>query len=82
MKTALWLAGGICCGLAILIGLSGTGWGIPGGPIATQFSHIGFDALPRLQWLGPGKIAVALALGGVALMSAATKNAWRDTGGY
>jgi hypothetical protein len=81
MRTALWLAGGICCGLGILLAATG-GFGVPGGPIATQFSRLGFDALPALTIFKQGQIAVALFLGGVAMMATATSTAWRETGGY
>jgi hypothetical protein len=83
MRTGLWLAGAVCCGLAILLAATGGGgFGVPGGPIATQFSRIGFDALPMLQIFKQGQVAVALFLGGVVLMATATSTAWRETGGY
>ena len=81
MKTGLWLVGGCCTGLAILLAVTG-GFGVPGGPIATQFSRIGFDALPMLTIFKQGQIAVALFLGGVVMMATATSTAWRETGGY
>jgi hypothetical protein len=81
MKTGLWLAGGICCGLGIVLAATG-GFGVPGGPIATQFSRLGFDALPEISIFKQGQIAVALFLGGVGMMATATSTAWRETGGY
>ena len=81
MRTGLWLAGAVCCGLAIVLAVTG-GFGVPGGPIATQFSRIGFDALPMLQIFKQGQVAVALFLGGVVMMATATSTAWRETGGY
>lgn len=81
MRTGLWLAGAVGCGLGILLAATG-GFGVPGGPIATQFSRIGFDALPMLTIFKQGQIAVALFLGGVVMMATATSTAWRETGGY
>jgi hypothetical protein len=82
MRTGLWLVGGVCCGLGILLAATG-GFGIPGGqPMATQFSRLGFDALPDITIFQQGMIAVSLFVGGVGLMASATSTAWRDTGGY
>jgi len=81
MRTGMWLAGAVCCALGLLLAATG-GFGVPGGPIATQFSRIGFDALPMLTIFKQGQIAVALFLGGVVVMATATSTAWRETGGY
>ena len=81
MRTGLWLAGAVCCGLGILLAATG-GFGVPGGPIATQFSRIGYDAIPALTIFKQGQIAVMLFLGGVGMMVGATSTAWRETGGY
>lgn len=81
MKTALWLLGGVCCGLGILLAATG-GFGIPGGPTATQISQIGFDGLPQLTVFQQGMVAIGLFLAGVAMMAGATSTAYRDTGGY
>jgi hypothetical protein len=81
MRTGLWLAGAVGCGLGILLAVTG-GFGVPGGPIATQFSNLGYDALPALTIFTQGQIAVALFVGGVVMMATATSTAWRETGGY
>jgi hypothetical protein len=81
MRTGLWLAGAVCCGLAIVLAVTG-GFGVPGGPIATQFSRIGSMRSRFSRSSSRARSPSALFLGGVVMMATATSTAWRETGGY
>jgi hypothetical protein len=80
-KSVLWLAGGLLIATGILTAVTG-GFGMPQGPTATVFSQLGFDGLPELQVRPQGLAAIGMFLVGVALLGTASKNAWKDTGGY
>ncbi|NOY25455.1 MAG: hypothetical protein GXP62_06235 [Oligoflexia bacterium] len=81
MKVLAWLLGGGCVATGI-IAMSSGGIGIPGGPTATQFGKLGFDALPEVAFTGQGYVALGLLVVGIGMLVAANRGAWQDTGGY
>ena len=81
MKAVLWLVGGGCVASG-LVALTAGGIGVPGGPTATQFSKLGYDALPHLAFSNQGYVALGLLLVGVVCLVSANRGAWRETGGY
>ena len=82
MKSApLWLIGGICAGVGILLAANG-GFGMEAGPTSTIYSQLGYDGLDNLQITNKGFAALGSFVVGVALLVTANAGAWRQTGGY
>lgn len=81
MKAVLWLIGGACVGLGLLT-LGYGGIGVPGGPTATQYGQLGYDALPHIALNGQGFLGIGVAFVGVALLVYNNATAWKETGGY
>jgi len=81
MKAVLWLIGGGCVASGI-VALAAGGIGVPGGPTATQFGKLGYDALPELAFTGQGYAALGLLVVGIGCLVAASRGAWQETGGY
>lgn len=81
MKEVLWLIGGGCVASGIIAFAAG-GIGVPGGPTATQFGKLGYDALPELAFTSQGFVALGLLAIGIGLLVAASRDAWQQTGGY
>ncbi len=80
-KATLWLLGGILVATGVLAAVLG-GFGMPEGPASISFSQVGNDGLDNLTIFPQGYAAIALFLVGVGLLSAASKDAWKQTGGY
>ncbi len=81
MKAVLWIIGGACTAIGLL-GLGFGGIGVPGGPTATQFGSLGYDALPDLAINGQGFVGLGLMAVGVAMLAFNNASAWKETGGY
>lgn len=81
MKIGLWFFGGACVASGIIAMASG-GIGVPAGPTSTVYGTLGYDALPELVLNGQGFMALGLLAAGIALLVAANRGAWQETGGY
>ncbi|MDP6931427.1 MAG: hypothetical protein QGG40_00860 [Myxococcota bacterium] len=84
MKAMLWLVGGFSAGGGILLGVLG-GFGAEAGPASQVYPTMGFDGLVgsgAVEVTSQGWMAVGMFLVGVALMATASRNAYKETGGY
>ena len=81
MGPIMWIAGGISVALG-MISIVGYGFDQPGGPVATNFSQYGFDALPLLTIAPAGYTGILMVFVGIGLMARANATAWKQTGGY
>jgi hypothetical protein len=77
----MWIAGGLSVAVG-MISIVGYGFDQPGGPVATNFSVYGYDALPHLTIAPAGYTGILMVLVGIALMARANSTAWKQTGGY
>ena len=81
MGPIMWIAGGLSVALG-MISIVGYGFDQPGGPVATNFSTYGYDALPNLTIAPAGYTGILMVLVGIGLMVSANATAWKQTGGY
>ncbi|RME25802.1 MAG: hypothetical protein D6798_08115 [Deltaproteobacteria bacterium] len=65
-----------------MLSLGFGGIGVPGGPTATTFGTLGYDALPELSITGQGFVGLALMAVGIAILAVNNASAWKETGGY
>lgn len=86
MRPVLYVLGGVSVGSGLLAAVIG-GFGAPNAEgsrtaVATQLSHVGYDALPHLTIFPLGYAAIALVAVGVGILAFANAGAWKETGGY
>ena len=86
MKAGLWLAGGFCAAVGILLMIGGfgdSGFGLFSDgqmqPAALSFHRFGYDATMDLKASTNGYMGIALILTGLVLMVYCNAGAWRDT---
>ena len=86
MKAGLWIVGGICAGVGILLligGFGDSGFGLVTDgsmqPAAVTFHRFGYDASLDVALSSNGKMGIPLILVGLVLMVYANATAWKDT---
>ena len=86
MKAGLWLAGGFCVAVGIMLligGFGDSGFGLMSDgqmqPAAVSYEQFGYDATMDIVLSGNGQMGLPLLLIGLALMVYCNAGAWKDT---